>query len=260
MKLEGKLAFITGGGRGIGRAIAIAFAREGASVAVVARTLKQVRGVAKDIRREFEVEALPLKCDVRNGGWVSDAFDNFRTHFGRGPDIVVNNAGVARSELFIKTDEPFWEEHLNTNLGGTFRCTQAALAEMIKRRWGRVINIASIAGKTGAPYISAYAASKHGVLGLTRSLALEVARLGITVNAICPGYVDTEMTERGIENIVARTGISATEARTALEDMSPQNRMITAEEVAALAVLIASEEGRGINGQAINVDGGTVLF
>jgi NAD(P)-dependent dehydrogenase (short-subunit alcohol dehydrogenase family) len=260
MKLEGKLAFITGGGRGIGRAIAVAFARQGASVAVVARTLKQVRAVAKDIRKEFAVEALPLKCDVRNRGRVNDAFDNFRTHFGRGPDIVVNNAGVARSELFIKTDEPFWEEHLNTNLGGTFRCTHAALPGMIKRRWGRVINIASIAGKTGAPYISAYAASKHGVLGLTRSLALEVARLGITVNAICPGYVDTEMTERGIENIVARTGVSAGEARTALEDMSPQNRMITAEEVAALAVLLASEEGRGINGQAINVDGGTVLF
>jgi NAD(P)-dependent dehydrogenase (short-subunit alcohol dehydrogenase family) len=172
----------------------------------------------------------------------------------------VNNAGVAQSELFIKTDEPFWELHLNTNLGGTFRCTHAALPEMIQRKWGRVINIASIAGKIGAPYISAYAASKHGVLGLTRSVALEVAALGITVNAICPGYVDTEMTSRGIENIVSRTGISSDEARTALETMSPQNRMITAEEVAALALLIASEDGRGINGQAINVDGGTVLF
>jgi len=134
------------------------------------------------------------------------------------------------------------------------------LPEMLERSWGRVINIASIAGKTGAPYVSAYAASKHGVLGLTRSVALEVAAQGVTINAICPGYVDTEMTSRGIENIVARTGKSAKQALAAIRAMSPQNRMVTAEEVAALAVLLASEEGRGINGQAINVDGGTVLF
>ena len=260
MKLANRLAFITGGSRGIGRAIAIAFAREGASVGIAARTLKQVRSVAKEVATEFGVEALPLKCDVRNRGWVTDAFDSFRLHFGRGPDIVVNNAGIAKSELFVRTDEPFWEEHLNTNLGGTFRCTHAALPEMIERGWGRIINVASIAGKTGAPYISAYAASKHGVLGLTRSLALEVAAQGITVNAICPGYVDTDMTSGGIENIVARTGKSAKQALQMLERMSPQNRLITPEEVAAVAVLLASEEGRGINGQAINVDGGTVLF
>lgn len=260
MKLANRLAFITGGGRGIGRAIALAFAREGASVAVAARTMKQVKAVAKEIVKQFGVEALPLKCDVRQTEWVNEAFDEFRAHFGRGPDILVNNAGIAESELFIKSDERMWERHLNTNLGGTFRCTQAALGEMIQRGWGRIINIASIAGKTGAPYVSAYAASKHGVLGLTRSLALEVAAQGITVNAICPGYVDTEMTSRGIENIVAKTGKSAEDALAALKRMNPQNRMVTAEEVAALATLLASEEGRGINGQAINVDGGTVLF
>ena len=260
MKLANRLAFITGGGRGIGRAIAIAFAREGASIVVTARTLEQVEDVATEIREQSDVDALAVECDVRNAEWVLDAFAATRERFGRGPDIVVNNAGVAQSELFIKTDEPFWELHLNTNLGGTFRCTHAALPEMIERGWGRIINIASIAGKTGAPYVSAYAASKHGVLGLTRSLALEVARQGITVNAICPGYVDTEMTSRGIENIVAKTGKSAGQALKMLESMSPQNRLVTAEEVAALAVLLASEDGRGINGQAINVDGGSVLF
>lgn len=260
MKLENRLAFITGGGRGIGRAIAFAFAREGAAVGVAARTLKQVRAVAKEINQEFGVEALALKCDVRQTQWVNEALAKFRERFGRGPDIVVNNAGIAKSELFIKSDERLWEDHLNTNLGGTFRCTHATLAEMIGRGWGRIINIASIAGKTGAPYVSAYAASKHGVLGLTRSLALEVAAQGITVNAICPGYVDTEMTSRGVENIVLRTGKSAADALKMLERMSPQNRMVTAEEVAALALLLASEDGRGINGQAINVDGGTVLF
>lgn len=259
MKLQNRLAFITGGGRGIGRAIALEFAREGASVAVAARTTGQVEAVAREVT-DLGVKGLALECDVQNTGWVNDAFGEFRAHFGRGPDIVVNNAGIAESQLFIKSDEPMWERHLNTNLGGTWRCTYAGLPEMIERGWGRIINIASIAGKTGAPYVSAYAASKHGVLGLTRSLALEVAAQGITVNAICPGYVDTEMTSRGIENIVAKTGKSAADALEVIKRMSPQNRMVTGEEIAALASLLASEEGRGINGQAINVDGGTVMF
>ena len=258
MKLKNKLAFITGGGRGIGRAIAIAFAGEGASVAVTARTREQVEAVAKEVADQFGVDSLAVECDVRNTGWVNDAFELARAHFGRGPDILVNNAGIAETAPFLKSDEEMWERHLNTNLGGTFRCTHATLPEMVERGWGRIINIASIAGKTGAPYISAYAASKHGVLGLTRSLALEVAANGITVNAICPGYVDTEMTSRGIENIVAKTGTSADNALGALKKMSPQNRLVTAEEVAALALLLASDEGRGINGQAINLCGGGV--
>jgi NAD(P)-dependent dehydrogenase (short-subunit alcohol dehydrogenase family) len=131
---------------------------------------------------------------------------------------------------------------------------------MLAKGWGRVINIASVAGKTGAPYISAYSASKHGVLGLTRSVALEVAMKGITVNAICPGYVETDMTTHAVENVTAHTGKSVDEARRIIEGMSPQNRLITPEEVAALALLLASDEGRGINGQAINIDGGSVLF
>ena len=260
MRLQNRLAFITGGGRGIGRAIAIAFACEGASVTVAARTRTQVESVATEVAKECGVQTLALECDVADAQSVARAFMHARGKFGRGPDILVNNAGIAETAPFLKSDEEMWERHLNINLGGTFRCTRATLPEMLERGWGRVINIASIAGKTGAPYISAYAASKHGVLGLTRSLALEVAAKGITVNAICPGYVDTEMTSRGIENIVKKTGTSADDALGALKKMSPQNRLVTAEEVAALALLLASEEGRGINGQAINVDGGTVLF
>ena len=260
MRLANRLAFITGGSRGIGRAIAVAFAREGASLGVAARSAVDTKAVAQEVSKQFSVDAVPLRCDVGQQKSVSAAMEKFRAHFGRGPDIVVNNAGVAKSEVFVRTDEAFWELHLNTNLGGTYRCTQAALPEMLERGWGRVINIASIAGKTGAPYISAYAASKHGVLGLTRSLALEVAERGVTVNAICPGYVDTDMTTRGIDQIVAKTGKSARQALQMLRRMSPQNRLVTAEEVAAVAVLLASEDGRGINGQAINVDGGTVLF
>jgi NAD(P)-dependent dehydrogenase (short-subunit alcohol dehydrogenase family) len=260
MKLTNKLAFITGGGRGIGRAIAFAFAREGARVAVAARTREQVERVANEIAGERGIEALAIECDVASSESVSHAFESTNQKFGRGPDILVNNAGIVETAPFQKTDEAMWQRHLAVNLTGTFRCTRAALPAMLERGWGRVINIASIAGKTGAPYISAYAASKHGVLGLTRSLALEVGAKGITVNAICPGYVDTDMTTQGVENIVAKTGKSAAEAIEAIKQMSPQHRLVTPEEVAALALLLASEEGGGINGQAINVDGGTVLF
>jgi len=260
MRLENRLAFITGGGRGIGRAIALAFAREGASIVVAARTNEQIENVANEAAEQSAVDAFAIECDVADGESVKLAFERVNEKFSRGPDILVNNAGIVETAPFVKTDEALWERHLRVNLTGTYRCTRAALPAMLAGRWGRIINIASIAGKTGAPYVSAYAASKHGVLGLTRSLALEVATIGITVNAICPGYVDTDMTARGVENIVKHTGISADEAVEALKRMSPQNRMVTAEEVAAVALLLASEEGRGINGQAINVDGGTVLF
>ena len=260
MRLENRLAFITGGGRGIGRAIALAFAREGASIVVAARTSEQIENVANEAAEQSAVDAFAIECDVADRESVKLVFERVNEKFSRGPDILVNNAGIVETAPFVKTDEALWERHLRVNLTGTYRCTRAALPAMLGGRWGRIINIASIAGKTGAPYVSAYAASKHGVLGLTRSLALEVATIGITVNAICPGYVDTDMTARGVENIVKHTGISADEAVEALKRMSPQNRMVTAEEVAAVALLLASEEGRGINGQAINVDGGTVLY
>jgi 3-hydroxybutyrate dehydrogenase len=257
-KLEGKVALITGGGRGIGRAVAFALAYEGASIAVLARTAEQVASVATEIESACGVEAMPAVCDVSSAESVERAFASVRERFGR-VDILVNNAGIAESAPLVKTSDELWQRHLAINLNGTFYCTRAALPSMLERGWGRVINIASIAGKTGAPYISAYTASKHAVVGLTRSVALEVATRGVTVNAICPGYVETEMTAHAIENITAKTGKTPDEARDILNQMSPQNRLITPEEVAALALLLASEEGRGINGQAINVDGGSVL-
>ena len=259
LKLAGKIALVTGGGRGIGRAVALAFAREGADVAVAARTTTQVEQVAEEVRTECQVTALPLSCDVGDARSVAAMFEEVSKAFGRGVDILVNNAGIAESAPLVKTSDELWHRHLAVNLSGTFYCTRAALPAMVERGWGRIINMASVAGKTGAPYIAAYTASKHGVLGLTRSCALEVATKGVTVNAICPGYVETAMAEHAIENITNKTGKSETEARAVLEQMSPQRRLITVEEVAALALLLASDEGRGINGQAINVDGGSVL-
>jgi len=260
MKLSDRIAVITGGGRGIGRAIALAFAREGADVMVMARTEMDVRRVAEEIKDECKVRAVYAVCDVADVESVGQAFRRVAEEFGRGADILVNNAGIAESAPLVKTGDDFWQRHLSINLSGSFYCMRAALPAMLERGWGRIINIASIAGKTGAPYIAAYSASKHGVLGLTRSCALEVATRGVTVNAICPGYVDTDMTERAIENITVKTGKSADDARAFLEQMSPQQRLITSDEVAALALLMASEDGRGINGQAMNVDGGSVLF
>ena len=245
--LNDKVALITGGGRGIGRAIALTFAQHGARVAVAARTREQVESVAQ------ETGGIALTCDVSNPDQVAKMFADIK------PDILVNNAGIAESATLVNTTDELWHRHLSINLSGTFYCTRAALPAMLEKRWGRIINIASIAAKTGAPYIGAYAASKHGVLGLTRAIALEVAASGITVNAICPGYVDTEMVSRGVEQITAKTGRSQEEAIEILKRMSPQNRLVTAEEVAAMALLLASEDGRGINGQGINIDGGSVL-
>jgi NAD(P)-dependent dehydrogenase (short-subunit alcohol dehydrogenase family) len=260
LKLKGKIALITGGGRGIGRAVAFAFAREGASVALCSRTGVELETVADEIRRECRVNVHHDLCDVSDPQDVKEFFLSTYNAFGRDADILVNNAGIAESAPVTRTDDAHWRRHLAVNLDGAFYCLRAALPAMIERGWGRIINVASIAGKTGAPYIAAYSASKHGVLGLTRSVALEVALKGVTVNAICPGYVDTDMTTRAVEQIEAKTGRTAVDALDRIKGMSPQNRLVTPEEVAALALLLASEDGRGITGQAINVDGGSVLY
>jgi len=252
-RLNGKIALITGGGRGIGRAIAHAFAREGARIAVAARTAEQVEQVAAEIGNN----AIALVCDVADSQSVTRMFADARERLGD-PNILVNNAGVAESATLVNTTDEFWQRHLAINLSGTFYCTRAAMPSMLKNKWGRVINIASIAGKHGAPYIAAYSASKHGVLGFTRSIALEVATTGVTVNAICPGYVDTEMVSRGVDKIVTTTGRTVEQALDSITKMNPQNRLITSEEVAAVALLLASDEGRGINGQGINIDGGAL--
>ena len=177
-----------------------------------------------------------------------------------GVDILVNNAGGAASHKFLGHPDELWHQMLAINLTSAYYVTKAFAPHMVAQRTGRIIMVASIAAKTGARYIAAYTAAKHGVLGLTRALAAELVAYGITVNAICPGYVDTPMTEGTIANMVERTRMTAAQAREALEQISPQRRLIAPEEVAALAVYLAQDISRGITGQALNVDGGAVMY
>jgi NAD(P)-dependent dehydrogenase (short-subunit alcohol dehydrogenase family) len=256
VKLPDRIALVTGGGRGIGRAIALAFAREGAHVAVTARTGSELDAVAAEVRT-LGRKALAVPCDVGDRTQVDDAVRRVTEHLGR-VEILVNNAGIAVSAKLLETDEDLWERHLRINLTGAFFMTRAVLSGMLSARWGRVINIASIAGRQGYPYITAYTASKHGLLGLTRALAQEVVTAGVTVNAICPGYVATDLTWAGARNIQERTGRTYDEAVRSLAAHSPQKRLIEPEEVAAVAVLLASDEGRGVTAQAWNGDGGSV--
>lgn len=252
-----RVALVTGGGRGIGRAIALALARAGRAVAVVARTRPEIEAVAEEIARgEGTARAFP--CDVTRREEVERTVAAVEGALGP-IDVLVNNAGTAESAPLARTDEAMWDRILASNLKSTYLCTRAVLPGMIERGRGRIVNVASVAGKVGGAYISAYAASKHGVVGFTRSVALEAASSGVTVNAVCPGYVNTLLTERSLRNLVERTGRSPQEARAALASKSPQNRFVEPEEVAALVLFLCSHEAGGINGQSINLDGGGVV-
>jgi len=249
-----QVALVTGGGKGIGEAIAMALARQGIRVAVASRTLSDVERVAAAIR-ERGGDAMAVVCDVTQPDSIAAAM----ARIGK-ITILVNNAGASASHKFVGHDDALWHQMIDVNLNSTYYVTKAVVPMMIDANWGRIINIASVASKVGGKYIAAYTAAKHGVLGLTRALAVELVAHNITVNAICPGYVDTPMTDRSIDNIVARTQLSQADARAVLEKTNPQNRLIAPEEVAAVALMLVGEDARGITGQAINVDGGAVQF
>jgi 3-hydroxybutyrate dehydrogenase len=257
VELRDRRALVTGAGRGIGRGIALALARAGAAVCVSARSQAEIDACAAELRA-LGVAAAAVACDVSRPDEVRQLFAKARAALGP-LDILVNAAGVAPSALLHKTTTDEWRAAIDTNLSGCFYTLREALPEMIERRFGRVVNVASIAGKTGFPYISAYSASKHGVLGLTKSAALETAAKGITVNAVCPGYVDTPMTDASIARIVERTGMDAGEARARLIDASPQRRLTTVDEVAALTLYLCGPSAHGVTGQAWSIDGGTVV-
>ena len=253
-ELAGRGAVVTGGGRGIGVAVARALAAEGAAVVVTARTADEIEAVAEGLRAAG-CTAHAVACDVTDTESVAEMAVRAQELLGS-VDILVNNAGVARSAPFLKVTLEQWESVHRVNATGPLLVTQAFLPGMLERGWGRIVNVASIASFIGARYITAYAASKHALLGMTRCLAEELAGTGVTVNSVCPSYVDTPMTERNIARIAATTGRDAAAIRKGLEDMQPGGRMITADEVAHAVMTFMPQAAASLQGGELVVRGG----
>jgi NAD(P)-dependent dehydrogenase (short-subunit alcohol dehydrogenase family) len=253
--LSGKHALVTGGSRGIGAAVVEILLAHGARVTNVSRT----GAPPKESVASASCDALHhASADVTDPESVKKAFESARGRFGE-ITILVNNAGQAASAPFLKTDPTLWRKMMVVNLDGTFHCTQAVLAGMLAAGWGRIINIASTAGLTGYGYVTAYCAAKHGVVGLTRALAIEVATKGVTVNAVCPGFTDTDIAKEAVANIVAKTGRTAEQAQGELASRNPQKRLVRPEEVANTVAWLCLPGSEAITGQAIAVAGGELM-
>lgn len=251
--LRDQHAIVTGGSRGIGAAIATALSAAGARVTIVGRDLRALREVAASAPGEAAAEV----ADVADAAAVSAAFARARKRFGA-VRVLVNNAGQVETAPVSRITLELWENLLRVNLTGTFVCCQNVLPDMRAAGAGRIVNMASTAALRGYPYVAAYAAAKHGVVGFTRSLALEVAAQGITVNALCPGYADTDIVRRGVEKIMAATGRAESEARSVFTGHNPQRRLIEVDEVAAAVLWLCGAGARGVNGAAIPISGGEV--
>jgi NAD(P)-dependent dehydrogenase (short-subunit alcohol dehydrogenase family) len=253
--LQGRVALVTGGGRGIGRAIALALARAGADVAVAARTVPEIEAVASEVAA-LGRRTLFFPLDLADRAMIAAAPRQVAEALGP-VEILVNNAGVHASEPVHELTDASWDMILAVNLTGPALLTRACLPAMYDRTWGRVINVASVAGKAGLKYGSAYSASKHGLLGLTRSLALEGARKGVTANALCPSWTETRMMDDAVEAVALHTQRTQAEARQAILRGNPLGRAALPEEVAEVAVLLAASPI--LTGQAVHVDGGELM-
>jgi len=253
--LAGNHAVVTGGGRGIGLAIAGRLASLGASLSLVGRDRSRLYEAVQSLPAGSKCDA--HACDVADATAVQATFAAI-ARTGHKVSILVNNAGLAKSARLAATDDGLWAEMLGVNLSGTFHCMRAALPALLEAKAGRIVNVASTAGVIGYPYVAAYCAAKHGVVGLTRALALELATTSVTVNAVCPGYTDTDLVRDAVANIVSRTGRSETDARNALAARNPQKRLVTPDEVASAVAWLCLPESRSVTGQAIVVDGGEV--
>jgi NAD(P)-dependent dehydrogenase (short-subunit alcohol dehydrogenase family) len=256
LPLAGRHAVVTGAGRGIGAAIAAALAAQGARLTLLGRTRAALAETAAQLAAQGATHI--ATCDVADEQQVAQAIEGARRDLGP-IDILVNNAGQAASAPFLKTDTALWQSMLAVNLTGTFLCTRACLPDMIARGHGRIVNIASVAGLTGHPYISAYCASKHGVIGLTRALASELAPKDITVNAVCPGYTDTDMVRAAVANIRAKTGRSEAEAIAAVTERNPQRRLVSPAEIAATVLWLVLPGAESVTGQSITLAGGEIM-
>jgi NAD(P)-dependent dehydrogenase (short-subunit alcohol dehydrogenase family) len=248
--IVGRHALVTGGGSGIGRAIAIALANAGVTVTICGRRMEPLESA---VRECSGVHA--LACDVTQEEAVAALFAE--SEKARGPfDIVVANAGMSSSSPAHRTTFADWQHALDVNLTGSFLTVKPALAGMSLRKSGRILFIASTAGLKGYAYVAPYVAAKHGVVGLMRALAVEMAKTGVTVNAVCPGFVETEMLLESVQRIVDKTGRTAAEARASLTATNPQGRLIQPQEVAAAVLWLCSQEAGSITGQAISLSGG----
>lgn len=256
LPLAGRHALVTGGARGIGLACARALLARGARVTLLGRDGAALDSAVGGLASLGQAQA--VSADIADETSVRQAFAQAEAAFGP-VHILVNNAGQAVSQKFERTDAALWQNMLAVNLTGTFHCVQAALPGMLAAGWGRVINVASTAGLIGYAYVSAYCAAKHGVIGLTRSLALETASKGVTVNAVCPGYTETDIVRGAVANIVDKTGMTPDAARAKLAERNPQGRLVQPEEVAETVAWLALPASASINGQAIAVDGGEVM-
>ena len=252
--LEGKHALITGAGGGIGASIAEALRAAGARLSLAGRTESSLQAVSNRLGGDTAA----ISADITDPDDVQSVFHKAKE--AHGPvQILVNCAGQAQSAPFKATDDALWNRMLEVNLTGTYRCCRQALPDMLSNGWGRIVNVASTAGLVGYPYVSAYCASKHGVIGLTKALALELATESVTVNAVCPGYTETDIVEKTIENITQKTGRTPEQALKALVSRNPQQRLVLPSEVADAVRWLCSPGSASITGQSIAVAGGEIM-